>query len=183
MVKLAANLALARMVACKQSFYLHAIFGVVVFISLCRLLAFILITVALSACSPPDKTDLSSLPIPSVEFYPHEGETSVRILEAVNELAENFIDRGAKRGINGQSLITNATTTDEDIARSVDELPGPDWQRSAGFDSSRPHIYIMAWETAGYWHKRFYVIATWDKVYANKEGRKYRPIISVYSRP
>ena len=97
--------------------------------------------------------------------------------------AERFVERGAKRGINAPTLAADATTTDEDIARSVDELLGPGWKRSAGFDSSRPHIHIMAWETAGYWHKRFYVIATWDKVYASKEGRKYRPIISVYSRP
>ena len=150
-----------------------------------RLFAIFLITISLLACSPPDKTDLLSisLSIPNVEFYPDEDESSVPLLKTATELAESFIDRGGKRGINGQMLITDAATTDEDIARSVDELLGPSWKRSAGFDSSRPHIHIMAWETAGYWHKRFYVIATWDKVYANKEGRKYRPIMSVYSRP
>ena len=148
-----------------------------------RLLVWGMLAVALSACSPPDRTDLLSLPIPGVEFFPFRDESSVPLMETAAELAERFVERGAKRGINAPTLAADATTTDEDIARSVDELLGPGWKRSAGFDSSRPHIHIMAWETAGYWHKRFYVIATWDKVYASKEGRKYRPIISVYSRP
>ena len=88
-----------------------------------RLFAICLIALALPACSPPDKTDLLSLSVsvPNVEFNPYEDESSTPLLKAATELAENFIDRGAKRGINGQSLITDATTTDEDIARSVDE--------------------------------------------------------------
>ena len=148
-----------------------------------RLFAICLIAMALPACSPPDKTDLLSisLSIPNVEFYPDEDESSVPLLKTATELAESFIDRGGKRGINGQMLITDATTTDENIARSVDELLGPSWKRSAGFDSSRPHIHIMVWETTGR-HKRFYAIATWDEAYTNMEGHKYRPMQSVFSR-
>ena len=78
-------------------------------------------------------------------------------------------------------LITDATTTDEDIARSVDELLGPNWKRSEGFHSSRPHIHVMVWETTG-WHKRFYALASWDEVSVSTEGRPYRPIQSVFSR-
>ena len=148
-----------------------------------RLFAICLIAMALPACSPPDKTDLLSLSVsvPNVEFNPYEDESSTPLLKAATELAENFIDRGAKRGINGQSLITNATTTDEDIARSVDEWLGPSWKRSEGFHSSRPHIHVMVWETTG-WHKRFYAIATWDEVYSDIEGHRYRPMRSVFSR-
>ena len=96
---------------------------------------------ALPACSPPDKTDLLSisLSIPNVEFYPDEDESSVPLLKTATELAESFIDRGGKRGINGQMLITDATTTDEDIARSVDELLGPSWKRSEGFHGLGNH--------------------------------------------
>ena len=153
------------------------------FIFLCRLFAICLIAVALPACSPPDKTDLLSLSVsvPNVEFNPYEDESSTPLLKAATELAENFIDRGAKRGINGQSLITDATTTDEDIARSVDEWLRPNWKRSAGFDSSRPHIHVMVWETTG-WHKRFYALASWDEVSVSTKGRPYRPIQSVFSR-
>ena len=148
-----------------------------------RLFAIFLITISLLACSPPDKTDLLSisLSIPNVEFYPDEDESSVPLLKTATELAESFIDRGAKRGINGQMLITDATTTDEDIARSVDELLGPNWKRSEGFHSSRPHVHVMVWETTG-WYKRFYALATWDEVYADIEGRQYRPMRSVFSR-
>ena len=88
---------------------------------------------------------------------------------------------GAKRGINAPTLAADATTTDEDIARSVDELLGPGWKRSAGFDSSRPHIPVMVWETTG-WHKRFYALASWDEVSVSTEGHPYRPIQSVFSR-
>ena len=153
------------------------------FIFLCRLFAICLIAVALPACSPPDKTDLLSLSVsvPNVEFNPYEDESSTPLLKAATELAENFIDRGAKRGINGQSLITDATTTDEDIARSVDEWLRPNWKRSEGFHSSRPHIHVMVWETTG-WYKRFYALATWDEVYTDIEGRQYRPMRSVFSR-
>ena len=148
-----------------------------------RLFAICLIAVALLACSPPDKTDLLSisLSIPNVEFYPDEDESSVPLLKTATELAESFIDRGGKRGINGQMLITDATTTDEDIARSVDELLGPSWKRSEGFDSNRPHVHVMVWETMG-WYKRFYALATWDEVYTDIEGRQYRPMRSVFSR-
>lgn len=119
-----------------------------------RLLVWGMLAVALSACSPPDKTDLLSLPIPGVEFFPFRDESSVPLMETAAELAERFVERGAKRGINAPTLAADATTTDEDIARSVDELLGPGWKRSAGFDSSRPHIHVMVWETTG-WHKRF----------------------------
>ena len=102
-------------------------------------------------------------------------------METAAELAERFVERGAKRGINAPTLAADATTTDEDIARSVDEWLGPGWKRSAGFDSSRPHIHVMVWETTG-WHKRFYALASWDKVSVSTEGRPYRPIQSVFSR-
>ena len=138
---------------------------------------------ALPACSPPDKTDLLSisLSIPNVEFYPDEDESSVPLLKTATELAESFIDRGGKRGINGQMLITDATTTDEDIARSVDELLGPSWKRSEGFDAGRPPIHVMVWETVGK-PKRFYAIAAWDKVSVSMKGRVYRPLETVFSR-
>ena len=146
-----------------------------------RLLVWGMLAVALSACSPPDRTDLLSLPIPGVEFFPFRDESSVPLMETAAELAERFVERGAKRGINAPTLAADATTTDEDIARSVDELLGPGWKRSAGFDSSRPHIHVMVWETTG-WYKRFYAIATWDEVYSDIEGRRYRPMRSVFSR-
>ena len=146
-----------------------------------RLLVWGMLAVALSACSPPDRTDLLSLPIPGVEFFPFRDESSVPLMETAAELAERFVERGAKRGINAPTLAADATTTDEDIARSVDELLGPGWKRSAGFDSSRPHIHVMVWETTG-WHKRFYAIATWDEVYSDIEGHRYRPMRSVFSR-
>ena len=148
-----------------------------------RLFAICLIAMALPACSPPDKTDLLSisLSIPNVEFYPDEDESSVPLLKTATELAESFIDRGGKRGINGQMLITDATTTDEDIARSVDELLGPSWKRSEGFDAGRPPIHVMVWETVGK-PKRFYAIAAWDKVSVSTKGRVYRPLETVFSR-
>ena len=146
-----------------------------------RLLVWVMLAVALSACSPPDRTDLLSLPIPGVEFFPFRDESSVPLMETAAELAERFVERGAKRGINAPTLAADATTTDEDIARSVDELLGPGWKRSAGVDSSRPHIHVMVWETTG-WYKRFYAIATWDEVYTDIEGRQYRPMRSVFSR-
>lgn len=146
-----------------------------------RLLVWVMLAVALSACSPPDRTDLLSLPIPGVEFFPFRDESSVPLMETAAELAERFVERGAKRGINAPTLAADATTTDEDIARSVDEWLGPGWKRSAGFDSSRPHIHVMVWETTG-WYKRFYAIATWDEVYTDIEGRQYRPMRSVFSR-
>ncbi|MFC2588429.1 MAG: hypothetical protein ACFNZS_00365 [Ottowia sp.] len=146
-----------------------------------RLLVWGMLAVALSACSPPDRTDLLSLPIPGVEFFPFRDESSVPLMETAAELAERFVERGAKRGINAPTLAADATTTDEDIARSVDEWLGPGWKRSAGFDSSRPHIHVMVWETTG-WHKRFYALASWDEVSVSTEGRPYRPIQSVFSR-
>ena len=146
-----------------------------------RLLVWGMLAVALSACSPPDRTDLLSLPIPGVKFFPFRDESSVPLMETVVELAESFVKRGAKRGINTPRLAADATTTDEDIARSVDEWLGPGWKRSEGFDSSRPHIHVMVWETTG-WHKRFYALAAWDEVSVSTEGRPYRPIQSVFSR-
>jgi hypothetical protein len=57
------------------------------------------------------------------------------------------------RGVDEQRLIADATMTgEEDIAG-----------------------------TTSYHHKRPHVIAAWGKVYANREGRQYQPIISAYS--
>ena len=140
-----------------------------------RLFVLSLLAAVLSACSPPDRTDLLSLPIPGVKFFPFRDESSVPLMETVVELAESFVKRGAKRGINTPRLAADAPTTDENIARSVDELLGPSWKRSAGFDSNRPHVHVMVWETTG-WYKRFYALATWDEVYADIEGRQSNAI-------
>ena len=59
-----------------------------------RLLVWGMLAVALSACSPPDKTDLLSLPIPGVEFFPFRDESSVPLMETAAELAERFVERG-----------------------------------------------------------------------------------------
>ena len=85
-----------------------------------RLLVWGMLAVALSACSPPDRTDLLSLPIPGVEFFPFRDESSVPLMETAAELAERFVERGAKRGINAPTLAADATTTDKNIARSVE---------------------------------------------------------------
>ena len=146
-----------------------------------RLLVWGMLAVALSACSPPDRTDLLSLPIPGVEFFPFRDESSVPLMETAAELAERFVERGAKRGINAPTLAADATTTDEDIARSVDEWLGPSWKRSEGFDSGRPPIHVMVWETVGK-PKRFYAIAAWNKVSVSTKGRAYRPLETVFSR-
>ena len=146
-----------------------------------RLLVWGMLAVALSACSPPDRTDLLSLPIPGVKFFPFRDESSVPLMETVVELAESFVERGAKRGINTPRLAADATTTDENIVRSVDELLGPSWKRSEGFDSGRPPIHVMVWETVGK-PKRFYAIAAWNKVSVSTKGRAYRPLETVFSR-
>ena len=146
-----------------------------------RLFAICLIAAALPACSPPYKTDLRFLQIPGVEPFDSRDESTLPLDLATTRLAHDFVARGAARGADGQVLAADATTTDEDIARSVDEWLGPGWKRSAGFDSSRPHIHVMVWETTG-WHKRFYALAAWDEVSVSTEGRPYRPIQSVFSR-
>ena len=146
-----------------------------------RLFAICLIAMALPACSPPDKTDLKSLQIPGVEPFDFRDESTLPLDLATTRLAHDFVARGAARGADGQMLAADAVTTDEDIARSVDEWLGPSWKRSEGFHSSRPHIHVMVWETTE-WYKRFYAIATWDEVYSDIEGRRYRPMRSVFSR-
>ena len=125
--------------------------------------------------------DLKSLQIPGVEPFDSRDESTLPLDLVTTRLAHDFVARGAACGADGQVLAADATTTDEDIARSVDEWLGPGWKRSAGFDSSRPHIHVMVWETTG-WYKRFYAIATWDEVYTDIEGRQYRPMRSVFSR-
>ena len=55
-------------------------------------------------------------------------------------------------------------------------------QRSTGFTSANPHIRLLVWErtTAP---KRFYAIAAYDAVHtATADGRKYRPLESVFTR-
>ena len=69
-----------------------------------RLFVLSLLAAVLSACSPPDRTDLLSLPIPGVEFFPFRDENSVPLMETAAELAERFVERGAKRGINANHL-------------------------------------------------------------------------------
>ena len=126
-------------------------------------------------------TDLRSIPIPGVNPLPFQNESTLPLRLAVIDLADSFVAKGATRGVDGQRLAADASITNEEIALSVDKLLGPGWQRSTGFDSSRPHIHIMVWETTGR-HKRFYAIATWDEVYTDIEGRQYRPMRSVFSR-
>ena len=137
-----------------------------------RLFAICLIAMALPACSPPDKTDLKSLQIPGVEPFDFRDESTLPL---------DLVARGAARGADGQMLAADAVTIDEDIARSVDEWLGPSWKRSEGFDSGRPPIHVMVWETVGK-PKRFYAIAAWDKVSVSTKGRVYRPLETVFSR-
>lgn len=146
-----------------------------------RMFAICLIAMALPACSPPDKTDLKSLQIPGVEPFDFRDESTLPLDLVTTRLAHDFVARGAARGADGQMLAADAVTTDEDIARSVDEWLGPNWKRSEGFDADRPPIHVMVWETVGK-PKRFYAIAAWDKVSVSTKGRAYRPLETVFSR-
>ena len=64
-------------------------------------------------------------------------------------LADLLVAKGAKRGVDRQKLATDAGVTDEDIARAIDGLLGPGWQRSTAIKSDRPLIHVMVWENTG----------------------------------
>ena len=160
---------------------LNSLFGFLrIMLLLLRYLLITAFSLAFMSCSR-DMTDLRSIPIPGVNPLPFQNESTLPLRLAVIDLADSFVAKGATRGVDGQRLAADASITNEEIALSVDKLLGPGWQRSTGFDSSRPHIHIMVWETTGR-HKRFYAIAAWDEAYTNMEGCKYRPMQSVFSR-
>ncbi len=126
-------------------------------------------------------TDLKSLRIPGVEAFAYRDESTLALNQATTALADAFKARGAQSGVDGQTLAADATTTDDAIAKSVDALLGGDWQRSKGFASANPAIRQMVWETQSA-PKRFYAIAAFNAVHTATDGRKYRPLESVFTR-
>ena len=126
-------------------------------------------------------TDLRLLRIPGVEAFAYRDESTLPLNQATTALANTFKARGAQGGVDGETLAADANTSDEAIAKSVDALLGSDWQRSKGFASANPAIRQMVWETKSA-PKRFYAIAAFNAVHTATDGRKYRPLESVFTR-
>ena len=134
-----------------------------------------------SAAFSRSVTDLKSLPIPGVQAFAYRDESTLPLNQATTQLADAFQSRGAKPGVDGQTLAADASTSDEAIAKAVDGLLGSDWQRSAGFASRNPAIRLMVWERRSE-PKRFYAIAAFQAVHTATDGRRYRPLESVFTR-
>ena len=126
-------------------------------------------------------TDLKSLRIAGVQAFAYRDESTLRLNQATTRLANAFKARGAGVGVDGQTLAADATTSDEAIAKSVDTLLGHEWQRSTCFSSTDPGIRLMVWERKSA-PRRFYAIAALNAVHTATDGRKYRPLESVFTR-
>ena len=83
--------------------------------------------------------------------------------------------------MDGQTLAADASTSDAAIAKAVDGLLGSGWQRRSGFVASNPKVQLMVWERKAA-PKRFYAIAAYQDVHTASDGRKYRPLESVFTR-
>ena len=126
--------------------------------------------------------DLKLLRIPGVQAFAYRDENTLPLNQATTQRADTFSARGAGQGVDGETLAADATTSNEQIAQAVDAALGREWKRSTGFTSANPHIRLLVWErtTAP---KRFYAIAAYDAVHtATADGRKYRPLESVFTR-
>lgn len=137
---------------------------------------------ALFACKPPPKPiDLKSLSIAGVEPFFHQDESSVPLALAVTRLCDDFDAKGAARGPDGDYLAADEHTSNEAIVQAVSERLGDDWQQSTGFSAAHPAVTLLVWETRR-GPKRFYGIAAWNEVYTSTDGRKYRPLMSAFTR-
>ncbi len=126
--------------------------------------------------------DLKLLRIPGVQAFAYRDESTQPLNQATTQLADAFNARGAGQSVDGETLAADATTSNEQIAQSVDAALGKEWKRSTGFTSANPHIHLLVWERATA-PKRFYAIAAFDAVHtATADGRKYRPLESVFTR-
>ena len=125
--------------------------------------------------------DLKSLPIPGVQAFVYRDESTLPLNQATTELALAFKSRGARLGVDGQTLAADASTSDAAIAKSVDGLLGSDWQRRSGFVASNAKVHLMVWEHQAA-PKRFYAIAAYQEVHTATDGHKYRPLESVFTR-
>ena len=126
-------------------------------------------------------SDLKSLRIPGVQAFVYRDESTLPLNQATTELANDFKAQGATQGVDGQTLAADASTSDAAIAKAVDGLLGSEWQRSSGWAASSPKVQLMVWErkTAP---KRFSAIAAYQDVHTATDGRKYRPLESVFTR-
>ena len=125
--------------------------------------------------------DLKSLRIPGVQAFDYRDESTLPLNQATTELAHAFKARGARLGVDGQTLAADALTSDDAIAKAVDGLLGSDWQRRTGFVASNSKVHLMVWEHQAT-PKRFYAIAAYQDVHTATDGRKYRPLESVFTR-
>ncbi len=125
--------------------------------------------------------DLKSLRIPGVQAFVYRDESTLPLNQATTELAHAFKSRGASRGVDGETLAADASTSDAAIAKAIDGLLGSDWQRRTGFVASNAKVHLMVWERQAA-PKRFYAIAAYQDVHTATDGRKYRPLESVFTR-
>ena len=66
------------------------------------------------------------------------------------------------------------------IAAAVDKALGDNWQRGKA-ERGTWDTWVMTWETRKK-PKRYYAIAAWDHVITAADGRRYRPLESLYTR-
>ena len=82
--------------------------------------------------------------------------------------------------LDGQQLAAGEDVSNDAIAAAVDKALGDNWQRGeTGWGTW--DTWVMTWETKKK-PKRYYAIAAWDHVITAADGRRYRPLESLYTR-
>ena len=82
--------------------------------------------------------------------------------------------------LDGQQLAADEGVSNDAIAAAVDKALGDDWQRGKA-ERGTWDTWVMTWETRKK-PKRYYAIAAWDHVITAADGRRYRPLESLYTR-
>ena len=161
--------------AMNESLYKHCLIGK------CVRRTAIIAALLLAACDKPDTTDLAALTIPGVAPYQYLDDPVISVSVSILTLSVDLPrEDTAKTVLDGQQLAADEGVSNDAIAAAVDKALGDDWQRGKA-ERGTWDTWVMTWETRKK-PKRYYAIAAWDHVITAADGRRYRPLESLYTR-
>ena len=124
--------------------------------------------------------NLKTLTIPGVAPFAFQDESNVPLDVAAAELRRQFGAKGASQRVDGDSLAADGELSVDDIAQRVGQALGPLWQRSSAFLQRANQVDYLVWESRRR-SKRFYALMVYTRVHLSTQGRRYRPMLSMFA--
>ena len=142
------------------------------------------VALGVSACDAPDGSavttnELKALQIDGVTPLRLQDRVSTDLSSAASSLRLDFRAKGLPEEVAGGILAADPALSLSDIAQRVGAALGPSWRPTQAFSASVGNVDCMVWQYKQ--AQRLYAMLAYKDVMANNEGRRFRPMYSMFT--